>query len=75
MIFIEIAAALLVVLSGLRDAFTWVDLIGASVAFLIIFGILHSSFKSQQSVSAAVLEILDCCEEQGIDIVTYWENL
>ena len=51
------------------------NLIFGTVMFLILFGCFHLSFQSEQMITAAKLEILKRCEEQGIDIVTYWEAL
>lgn len=51
------------------------NLIFGIVMFLILFGCFHLSFQSEQMITAAKLEILDRCEVQSIDIVTYWENL
>ncbi len=72
---IEVVAPLLIVVMNIRDTFTWLDFAGATIVFLILFGCFHVGLQSQQITSAAVREILDRCEEKGIDITTYWEDL
>jgi len=72
---IEVVVPLLIVIMNLRESFSWLDFVGATIVFLILFGCFHVGLQSQQITSAAFLEILNRCEERNIDIVTYWEGL
>ena len=72
---VEVLGTLLIVATNLRQTFTWVDFVCATVFFFILLGCFHVGLQSQQITSVAVLEILDRCEKRGIDIATYWENL
>ena len=53
----------------------WFDIVFGFIAVPTVLVTLHYSNRSSQMMAAAYHEILDRCEVQGIDIVTYWEAL